>query len=99
MPFVFLIVGVVFVIVGVRETSSQLTTLLVNDLRGPHNYFYWVIAILAIGGLGYVEDLRTFSRALMSLILIVLILAESKQGAGGGLFPQLESAIKQISGS
>jgi type IV secretory pathway VirB2 component (pilin) len=98
MPFVFLIAGIVLIVAGVRGTSQQLLGLLVGDLTGPHNFVYWVIAIIAIGGLGYIQDLRTFSRALMSLILIVLVLTESKQGGGGGLFPQLESAIKQISG-
>ncbi len=98
MPFVFIIAGVILIVAGVREKSQDLTKLLHDDLIGPHNYFYWVLAILAIGALGYVQDLRTFSRALMSLILVVLILTESKQGGGGGLFPQLESAIKQITG-
>jgi hypothetical protein len=98
MPFVFLIAGLVLVVAGVREKSQDLTNLLLEDFRGPNNFFYWVLAILAIGALGYVQDLRSFSRGLMSLILLVLILTESKQGGGGGLFPQLESAVKQITG-
>lgn len=98
MPFVFLIAGAVLIIAGVRGAAQDLTGLLVGDLTGPHNFFYWVIAILAIGALGYVQDLRTFSRGLMSLILIVLVITESKKDGSGGLFPQLESAIKQITG-
>ena len=98
MPFVFLIFGFVLVSSGIRETSNQLLTLVWNDVHGPHNFFYWILAILAIGALGYVQDLKTFSRALLTLVLIVLVLTESKQDGSGGLFPQLESAVKQITG-
>lgn len=98
MPFVFLIAGIVLLSAGVRETSNDLLTLLVHDLTGPGNFFYWILAILAIGALGYVQDLRAFSRALMALVLIVLVLRVSKQDGSGGLFPQLESAVKQITG-
>jgi type IV secretory pathway VirB2 component (pilin) len=98
MPFVFLVVGIVFVASGVRGTSQDLLNLLTNDLKGPNNFIYWVLAIAAIGGLGYVADLRSFSRALLALVLIVLILAENKQQGSGGLFVKLEDAVKQITG-
>lgn len=97
MPFVFLIVGIVFVASGVRGTSQDLLNLLRDDLKRPNNFIYWILAIAAIGGLGYVADLRSFSRALLALVLIVLILAENKQGSGG-LFSEFQSAVKQITG-
>jgi hypothetical protein len=97
MPFIFLIVGIVFVTSGVRGTSQDLLNLLTNDLKGENNFVYWIISILVIGGLGYVQDLRSFSRALLALVLIVLVLAENKQGSGG-LFVEFESAVKKITG-
>lgn len=97
MPFVFAIIGIVMVTAGVRGTSQSLLTLLKGDLTGTNNFFYWIAAIGIIGALGYVQDLRAFSRALLALVIIVLVIRDNEQGTGG-LFTQFESAIKQISG-
>lgn len=97
MPFIFAIVGIVFVTAGVRGTSQDLMALLSCDLRGSNNFIYWIISIAVIGSLGYVDALRDFSRALLALVIIVLILAENKQGSGG-FFVEFESAIKTITG-
>jgi type IV secretory pathway VirB2 component (pilin) len=99
MPFVFLIAGGFLISAGVHEKAPDLLKLLAGDFTGPNNFFYWVLAIVAIGSLGYVQDLRSFSRALMSLVLIVLVLADSKTSGSGGLIVQFESAVKQITKS
>ena len=98
MPFAFAIFGVLFLVAGVRGTSDDLLTLMKHDLKGPNNFAYWIIAIVLIGSLGYVKDLRTFSRALLALVLIVLVLAENKQDGSGGLFTKFQSAVQQITG-
>ena len=97
MPFIFAIIGIVMVTAGVRGTSQKLLSLLTDDLKGPNNFFYWIVSIGIIGALGYVQDLRAFSRALLALVIIVLVIRDNEQGTGG-LFTQFESAIKQISG-
>jgi hypothetical protein len=97
MPFIFLIVGVVFVTVGLKRNSQCLMTLLTNDIKGSNNFIYWIISIGIIGSLGYVQELRGFSRALLALVIIVLVLAEDKQGSGG-FFTEFQSAIKTITG-
>lgn len=97
MPFVFGIVGIVFVIAGVRGTSDDLLTLLRGDLIGSeNNFFYWIIAIAVLGSLGYVDTFRPLSRALLLLVLVVLILTEGKKEAGGGLFEKFTQAMNQI---
>jgi len=98
MPFAFLISGLVLVAAGVRGTSDKLLKLLTDDLWGTNNFAYWVISILIIGSLGYIDQVRPFSRALLALVLIVLILSNSKDGGGGGLFVEFQTAIKQITG-
>ena len=99
MPFVFVIIGIVMIAAGVRGQSGNLVTLLKGDLTGSNNFIYWIVSIGIIGALGYVQDLRAFSRALLALVIIVLVIRDDKQqGTGGGLFVQFESAIKQISG-
>ena len=93
MAFVFIIVGIVLLIAGVRGTQSQLWTLLQNDFspsaqkQGQHSFLAWFVAILIIGALGYVEDLRPFSRAFMALVIIVLLLSN------GGFFSQINSEL------
>lgn len=95
MPFIFIIVGVVLVISGVRGTSSDLVTLVKGDFTGSDNFIYWVLAIGAIGALGYVQNLKDFSNALLALVIISLILREQKNGAGG-FFASFTSAVKTI---
>ena len=97
MPFVFLIVGAVMVTAGVRGQSQNLLKLLKGDLAGTDSYLSWIVAILLIGSLGYIEALRPVSRAFLALVLIVILLkAGNPKGQGGGFFNQFETAINQI---
>ena len=98
MPFIFLIFGLVLVTAGVRGTSQKLMTQLKGDFTGTNNFIYWVISIAVIGGLGYIEDFRSFSRALLVLIIVVLVIAEDNKQGSGGLFAQFQSSIKTITG-
>ncbi len=93
MAFVFIIIGTVLLIAGVRDTQGDLFTLLQNDFstsaqkQGQHSFLAWFVAILVIGALGYVEDLKPFSRAFMALVIIVLLLSN------GGFFSQINSEL------
>jgi hypothetical protein len=87
MPFVLIIVGVVFLDAAVRNTvtttpsgSPGLSTLLKGDFTGKDNFLYWMTAIFLIGAVGYIPKLETLSRAFMILILLVLFLSN------GGFF-------------
>lgn len=100
MPFAFLIVGTVMVISGVRGTSQDLLNLVKGDLLGTNSYLYWLIAILLVGSVGYVPSLKSFSRAFLALILIVLVIKVGNPSSGnGGFFQQFTSALTQISQS
>lgn len=100
MPFAFAIVGIVFVTAGVRGTSADLVKLLKGDVTGQNNFIYWMLSIAILGGLGYVKDFQPLSRAFLVLVLIVLVLAEDRQGStGGGFFVKFQQAVTQISGS
>lgn len=98
MPFVFLIIGTVFIIAGVRNTTSDLVSLFQDDIKGDNNFVYWILAILAIGALGYVQDLRPLSRAFLVLVLIVLVLSEDKSATAGGFFTKFQQGITSITG-
>ena len=98
MPFAFLLGGTVLVISGVKGTSTQLLTLLKNDIQGTDGYLYWIVAILIIGSIGYVPALKPFSRAFLVLVLVVLVLRTGKtSNSGGGFFQQFTNALKSIS--
>jgi hypothetical protein len=87
MPFLFIIVGTVFVVASVRNTNQQLVTLLKGDFTGSRNFIYWTLSILLIGMVGYVKDLQPISRMFMALVVIVLFLSNE------GVFNKFFSAI------
>jgi len=97
MPFVFIIAGIVLLVSGVRETSSELLTLLKGDVTGPKNFGNWILAILLIGALGYIQDFRSLSRAFLVLVLIVLVIAEDKN-TSGGFFSKFTESFNSITG-
>jgi hypothetical protein len=88
MPFVFGILGVLLVVSGVRGTVTgskpNLVGLIKDDLTGQPNYTEWMVAIFAIGALGYVPQLKTFSRTMMTAVVVGLLLSNR------GFFAQLE---------
>ena len=96
MPFVFIVIGVLFLVSGVRDTSSDLVTLLHSDLTGKSNFFYWILSILILGSLGYIKGFQPFSRAFLILVLLVLILSQQKS-TGSGFFEAFQSALTEIS--
>lgn len=89
MGYVFVTIGLLAIITGVRDTYKQFGALLVGDFTGPGNFTYWVAAIGFVGAIGYAESLKTFSRAFLFLILIGMILRN------GGVFDKLTQALKQ----
>jgi hypothetical protein len=86
MAFALLIIGVVLLTAGVRDSQSDLYKLVHGDFTGDVNFFYWFISILLIGAIGYIPKLRPISTAF--LVLLVLVLFLSKGSAGGGNFFQ-----------
>lgn len=91
MPFAFLILGAAFLVAGVRGTDDKLLSLIKGDFTGSPNYLSWMLAILFIGALGYVEPIKPVSRIFLFLILVVLFFK-----ADTGFFPQLTKEIQNI---
>jgi hypothetical protein len=97
MPFVLLIIGIVFLVSAVRGTQNDLGGLIVKDFTGPKNFVYWVIVLLLIGSLGYIPKLKSLSVSFLALVLLVLILTRGnpdlQKNSGGGFFAQFTSAV------
>lgn len=94
MPFVFGILGILFIVSGVRGTvtgsNPNLVGLVKSDLTGQPNYTEWMAAILVLGALGYINQLRSLSRAFMALVIIRLLLDNR------GFFAQFEKQITSV---
>lgn len=87
MPFVLIIIGLVFLISGVKDTQDDLLALLKGDFTGQHNYIYWMVSILIVGAVGYVDELKPVSRAFLVLVIIVLFLSN------GGFFAKFNEQL------
>lgn len=71
MPFAVLLIGIILVVVAFNNSFGQLATQLEGDIPG---YFKWAAAIAAILGLGYIPGMKTPSRYLLGLVLLVILL-------------------------
>ncbi len=86
MPLLLAIVGAALIVSAIRDTQAQLGSLLVSDVPA---FMPWAAAILVIGFIGFVPELRKVSRALLALVLIVIFLKK-----GSGFFAQFSTALK-----
>jgi hypothetical protein len=87
MPFAFAIVGIVLLIAGVRDKQDELYETVKGDFTGKGSYVAWMVSILIIGGLGYIEQIRPISRAFLVLILVGLIIRN------GGFFQKFNQQV------
>lgn len=97
MPFALIFVGLILVTAGVRQKTGDLYTLVKGDIEsssGQTGYLYWMVAILIIGAVGYIENLKPFSRAFMALVIVILFLKTGNPlGTGGGFFAQFQAGL------
>jgi hypothetical protein len=74
-PFVLLLIGAVALVAAMRNTQGDLATALETDVPA---FGKWGLAIVGVGALGWVEGMRTISRGLVALVLVVLVLVNYK---------------------
>ena len=80
MPFAILLIGAILVVVAFNNSAPALASELESDLPP---YFKWAAAIVAILGIGYIPGLRTPSRYLLALVMLVILLANNSQIIAG----------------
>jgi len=61
-----------------------------GDFAGQGNFIYWLVAILAVGVLGYIPRVRPISDAFLVLIIVVLFLSKK------GFFAQFNQSIASV---
>lgn len=79
MPFALIIIGLTLLVSGVRGTNGDLFTLVKGEFSGNGNFAHWIVAILIIGSLGYIDGLQKLSRAFLVLVIVALFV---KNGQG-----------------
>lgn len=94
MPLALLIAGIFFLVSSIRGTDKDLAALIKNDFSGPGNFFFWMLALVAVGATGYIKGFRPIANAFLTLLLIVFLLAANK---GGRDF--FTSLINQVKGT
>lgn len=106
MPFALLLIGLVLVITSAQDTYVALGRQVRKDFTGNGSFLWWMIAIVMVGAIGYIEKLRGFATAFMALILIVLVLKNKGAFTGfvsalkkGPIAPAGGTAEPQVSGS
>lgn len=94
MPFALLIIGVVLITAGVRNSQDDLFKLVKGDFTGDSNFFFWFVSILFIGAIGYVKALKPISTAFLVLVLLVLFLTKGNpSSSSGGFFAKFTQAL------
>lgn len=88
MSLALIIIGLVLLVAALRGTQDDLFNLIHDALTGPVSFIPWLLALLLIGALGYWKPLRGFSRTMMALVIIVIVVTR-----GQGLFDKFFSAF------
>ena len=79
MPIVFLVLGLILATAAVRGTHRELGELWKTQFTGPRSFTAIAFALLAISTLGTIEPLRPLARAFLALVIIVLIITNSRE--------------------
>jgi hypothetical protein len=91
-PILFGLFGLILIVAGVRgrvnSGSPSLVSLVKDDFTGTNPFWKWMLAILLIGAVGYIPNLRPISRGFMALVIVVFLLSNQ------GLFTQLTNTFK-----
>jgi hypothetical protein len=87
--------GLLLTVAGVRNTQGTLFALVKGDFTGNQSFIWWSVSIIGVGALGYYKETRALANSFLALILIVLILAQNKNG--NNLFAEFRSALQSAS--
>lgn len=91
MPLVLIIFAAAAIVIGARGQANAAGSLIVGEITGSdgkEGFAPWVLAVLIIGVLGYIKNVKVFSDAFIALIILAIFLKD-----GQGFFANLQSAL------
>lgn len=80
MPFFVLVIGAILVVAAIRNNQGDLFSALAADVPP---FITWATAIVVIGSIGFIPNLKPVSRGLLALILVVILLNNYQQILAG----------------
>ena len=89
MPFVFAILGILFLVVAVRGTQGAAFTLLQSEFVGKNSFVPWCAAIFILGAIGYAKPVKPAADAMIGLVILSMILTNK-----GGFFAALNTGLR-----
>lgn len=90
MPFALVLIGLMLIATGVQDTYVAMGAQLKKDFVGPKSFTMWAVAMIMLGMLGDIEQLRRLSWLFMFLVVLALFLSEGTDFLG-----KLQSAISK----
>ena len=87
MGFILALIGLLMVDTGYQGTYRQFGTLVAGEFTAKPSFLYFVAGIGAVGAIGYIDALRTFSRLFLALILIGIVVSNK------GFFANFQKAL------
>jgi len=96
MAFVLILIAIILIVTAINGTTSQLASLLKQDVTGPDNFAIWLFAFLVIGAVGYVPSFKKLSDSFLLLVIVVILISNDKNG--NGFFSNLQAAMRGSSG-
>lgn len=92
MPIFFLILGVLFIVVGINNKVGELADLVKEDFvpsSGSASFTNWALALIILGSLGYIKELKPVANAMLVLVIISMLLANK------GFFDKFNSTFSK----
>jgi len=89
MPFVLLIVGVLFLVVAIQGTQGTAFQMLKGEFTGSNSFVVFASAIIILGALAYIRPIRPIAFGMIALVLLAMVLANK-----GGFFTSLNNALR-----
>ena len=91
MPIFLVLLGVALMLLAWQDNQGLFIEQVATDFigaNGQEGFAVWFLAILVVGGLGYVKPIQGFTRGIMGLVFLVILIK-----GGTGFFSQLQSTV------
>lgn len=93
MAWAFLFIGALLLITAWKNKQKELFKLLQDDFSGDTNFFFWVLAIIALVAIGTFKPVRPVTDAFLGLIVLVIIIAPYRNQRD--LFSEFRAQIRE----